>query len=1107
MTNDKIDNLLSEWHDENRAAAEEGRAAIMRRIRESATTARPRPSAQRGTRYLFATHGTGLLAAALFVVVALIAVLALPARSNRASAQVIQVPDGGRLEAFDPEGHLVGPCPLKHTAVNAEISGPFVRVELAQRFENTYDTKIEAVYTFPMSHRGAVDFMKMTITDPDGGVRFVLGEVKERSLARYIYEQAKASGYVASLLEQERPNIFTQSVANIEPGASVLIEIAYIEVLEATDGEYAFEFPTVVGPRYIPGSMTSPIRDLPEGVVQRPGLVLRGPATITLIENEGTEGWTADAVNAALASAFASNDPAWAGKLGMPPIHAAFTATYSDGSSETGYLYSDGYGSINGRSFFWQLPEGNNGGGFSPNTDQVPDASKITPMPVKPPTRAGHDISISVTLDTGGVAVKAFGSPLHEIEKSEDDGVMKVSLKNQKSIPNRDFVLRWRLEDDKIEESIFTHVTSADPANPLAITAEGGFLSMVLAPPARVEDESVRARELIFVLDTSGSMRGFPIEKSKAVAQQAIAKMRAGDTFNVITFAGKTAILWPEPKPATEDNQAEAMRFIDTLQGGGGTEMMSAINAALVQTAAESSIFSGEQLADLPADGRKVSVLASSAAIVSENGAQWLVVRDDLRLPLTMSVVLPQVAGDPRDFVLDGTWMTEGGRRLFSVTTARFVEEPAFAPMRIAMFFTDGYVGNDQGIIQAVRDNARSTRVFSFGIGDGINRFLLDGMSDAGRGEVEYVLLNDDADAAAARLARRIQTPVLTDIEVTITGVDVADILPKNPDGLLPDLYDEKPIVLHARFVPPAEGSVSGTVTITGRTGNGRYERVIPVEFPAVESENDAIATLWARAKVDDLLAPHLGAVENQTLAPEIKGQVVRLGEAFSIMTPYTSFVAVEKSRVTISGQPMLVNVPIELPSGTSWEGFFGGDCSPAVLEAQQELLVRAGRPDLPPVEASPAEHTGEAGEFELEADEIRLGAVLKEKRRSASAPKGAQATVESNLHFYGMSNDRRSIGAPGAPGAPQSRTRSDVRRLSPQSSRSGFGGGAGGKAAATTQGVQVDKLVEGNSSDGFLAGEAERDALVVKTAAEDAAQPAAEPGTETEAEGRRSKG
>ena len=153
------------------------------------------------------------------------------------------------------------------------------------------------------------------------------------------------------------------------------------------------------------------------------------------------------------------------------------------------------------------------------------------------------------------------------------------------------------------------HPTSLLPAvpgpRPFALCTGHSELP-VLAPPARVVPEEVRPRELVFILDTSGSMSWFPIEKSKAVVQKAIDAMRPNDTFNVITFAGRTQVLWPEPRTASEENRTAAQRFIDGLEGGGGTEMMAAIEAALRQDGG--SLPGPVELANQPADGRMVSI-------------------------------------------------------------------------------------------------------------------------------------------------------------------------------------------------------------------------------------------------------------------------------------------------------------------------------------------------------------------------------------------------------------------------------------------------------------------------------------------------------------------
>ena len=454
-------------------------------------------------------------------------------------------PAPGALHIIDKGGAPAGICPLKHTDVNAEISGFLSRVTVTQQFENPADEPIEAIYTFPLPSEAAVDRMTMHIGD-----RVVNGTIKKREEARAIYDAARSAGKVASLLDQERPNVFTQSVANIMPGERVEIEISYVETLAYEDGSYRFVFPMVVGPRYIPGA-----------------------------------------------------------------------------------------------------PTGKTGGGWSPDTTQVPDASRITPPVTPPGTRAGHDISLAVTLDAG-VPVQDIRSTLHDVDiQRTNERSAIVRLKDQAEIPNRDFILTYDVASGRIEDALLTHRDE-----------RGGFFTLILQPPDRVAVEDVAPRELVFVLDTSGSMSGFPIEKAKETMDLAFAALRPQDTFNLITFAGDTSVLFPRPVSATAANLAQAQNFLRSRSGGGGTEMMKAI-----QTALEPS--------------------------------------------------------DQQDHI------------------------------RIVCFMTDGYVGNEMAILGEIQKHANA-RVFSFGIGDSTNRFLLDKMAEEGRGEVEYVTLKDDGSAAARRFRR-----------------------------------------------------------------------------------------------------------------------------------------------------------------------------------------------------------------------------------------------------------------------------------------------------------------------------------------------------------------
>ena len=178
----------------------------------------------------------------------------------------------GALTVLDATGKPKSTCPLKHTDVKAEISGFISRVVVTQHFENPFKEKIEAVYTFPLPQNVAVDDMTMIV-----GERTVKGKILPREEAQAVYEAAKSDGKVASLLDQERPNIFTQSVANILPGEQVKITISYVETLTYVNGAYEFVFPMVVGPRYVPGAPNAQSQQAPDRIrASRPSRLLPG---------------------------------------------------------------------------------------------------------------------------------------------------------------------------------------------------------------------------------------------------------------------------------------------------------------------------------------------------------------------------------------------------------------------------------------------------------------------------------------------------------------------------------------------------------------------------------------------------------------------------------------------------------------------------------------------------------------------------------------------------------------------------------------------------------------------------------------------------------------
>jgi Ca-activated chloride channel family protein len=136
--------------------------------------------------------------------------------------------------------------PLLLTTAEVDIAGVIADVRVTQVYKNDGKRPIEAVYTFPASTRAAVYGLKMTIGD-----RTIVAEIRERERARQDYEQARRDGKTATLLEQERPNVFQMNVANIMPGDFIRVELSYTELLVPEEGVYEFVYPTVVGPRYV----------------------------------------------------------------------------------------------------------------------------------------------------------------------------------------------------------------------------------------------------------------------------------------------------------------------------------------------------------------------------------------------------------------------------------------------------------------------------------------------------------------------------------------------------------------------------------------------------------------------------------------------------------------------------------------------------------------------------------------------------------------------------------------------------------------------------------------------------------------------------------------
>jgi len=379
--------------------------------------------------------------------------------SNPSGSPVPQ-PTSGAL-CVQVEDELV-PMPLRHTDVKSTISGYIASVTVVQQFHNPYEEKIEAVYVFPLPENAAVNDFVMTI-----GERRIRGIIRERAEAEKIYEEAKRQGYVASLLTQERPNIFTQSVANIEPGRAIDVNIQYFHTLAYDDGWYEFIFPMVVGPRFNPAGITNGV-----GAVTR-------------------------------------------------------TKT-----------------------------------GKSNQTTEVPYLGRRE--------RSGHDISLQVDV-SGGVAIEELSCATHKtISSRHSPDRVTVTLSSDDAIPNKDFVLRYRVAGERIKSNLLTHRDQ-----------RGGFFTFMLYPPSDLKALSRQALELVFVLDCSGSMSGPPIEQAKAAVRQALGRLQPEDSFQVINFSERSSALGPRPLRATPENIGNGLNYLRKLNGDGPTMMIEGIKAAL----------------------------------------------------------------------------------------------------------------------------------------------------------------------------------------------------------------------------------------------------------------------------------------------------------------------------------------------------------------------------------------------------------------------------------------------------------------------------------------------------------------------------------------------
>ncbi|MEH1820832.1 MAG: VIT domain-containing protein [Nostoc sp.] len=499
----------------------------------------------------------------------------------------------------------------------------------------------------------------------------------------------------------------------------------------------------------------------------------------------------------------------------------------------------------------------------SGDTDQVPDASRITPPVVSEGTRrrspsqtSRHNINVTVEIDAG-LPISEVRSPSHQLKIEHSGQIVRIQLAGEDTIPNKDLILRYQVSSNETQSTV---LTQADD--------RGGHFAIYLIPALEYSTDEIVAKDVVFLVDTSGSQSGDPLQKCQELMRRFINGLNPNDTFTIIDFSDRVRQLSPKPLPNTAENRAKAIAYINNLQADSSTEMLSGIRTAI-------------------------------------------------------------------------NFPTPVGR------------------LRSVVLLTDGYIGNENEILAEVQQHLQpGNRLYSFGVGSSVNRFLLNRIAEIGRGISTIIRHDEPTEEVAEKFYRQINNPVLTNIQISWRGDTESPVIyPK----VAPDLFSEQPLVLFGR----KQDGVRGNLQISGIAAGGKhYEKTFHLIFE--ETGNLAVAQLWGRACIKDLM--------NQMVSFETKAGVEAVTETaltYQLLSQYTAFVAVSDDvRVEPRSEYLSMQVPVEMPEAVSYQGVFGN--APAGGFAPQMKLsapASAEAPDFLRQKRSPPSPVAKEAEISLSFD------------------------------------------------------------------------------------------------------------------------------------------
>lgn len=416
-----------------------------------------------------------------------------------------------------------------------------------------------------------------------------------------------------------------------------------------------------------------------------------------------------------------------------------------------------------------------------------------------------EDYQIKIKLE-GNQTLANIYSPSHNVEIDRINGKEVVITFNLKHVDgSRNFVLFYSLSDSEINGSLLSFRPRTD---------RDGYFMFFANPAFGLKDKKAIAKDIIFVIDISGSMGGEKIEQARDALRFCINVLNENDRFEIISFSSSIRNFSGRMLIANKENKNNALYFTDNLSSNGGTNINDALLKALELKKTN--------------DNRPTAIV----------------------------------------FLTDGL-PTEGTTNVMHI------------------------VNNVQNVSKGF------IRLFNFGVGYDVNTWLIDRLAQESGGSASYVKPGEDIESAISGIFTKISSPLLTDTQIKVAGVEIYDVYPQK----LPDIFKGQRVMVTGRYRKTGKAKITLSGSEEGKSRIFKYD----VKFAKRESDNDFIAKLWANRKVNHLLNQIRFEGENDELVQSVKS----LAEEFGIVTPYTSYLVKEQETEFAAAEMNISNAPI----------------------------------------------------------------------------------------------------------------------------------------------------------------------------------------------------